>query len=312
MATTTPGAPGTTCRSPRRCRRRAWASTARLARSNRRWRKKTNLSSILEVIDQGLWSADWVAVPTSAGGFDAIFWVFKDALMHKTTGRRWPCSPHEAQLACAKLRSTPSNLTGWPGTVPSKAAEDSLFLTPRLMDLRWAQAAKAGQAIEPRAQNVNGDVAVENGKLNTWVDSQIKPGWLVADPGKIWALTSRLGGTIAGLPTACKHGHNTAWIDYSQLLILVSGWCAVRATGTTDYAPTRTEDVYTSTTMAPLVTADGKPLKFTKQPLPQTPAQKKTAAKQAQLEQDVAERRFRLARIEERTKAADEPLLQTV
>jgi hypothetical protein len=79
------------------------------------------------------------------------------------------------------------------------------------MDIRWAQAKKAAQDIDPQAQNVSGDVAVENGKLNTWVDSQIKPGWLVADPGKIWALNNRMAGkTIAGLPAAINYGWHIA------------------------------------------------------------------------------------------------------
>ncbi len=315
--------------------------------------RKTNLSSILDVIDQGLHQFEWIAIPTSAGGLDAIFWVFKDALMHKGTGRRWPCSPHEAQLACGKIRSTPAGLPGWPTEASSGGgAEDSLFLTPKLMDVRWAQAERAGQAIEPRAQNINGDTAVENGKLNRWVDSQIKPGWLVADPGKIWAIANRMAGVIiAGLPAAINYGwhvqtskvaisrknpkegtwgggpvkpavsppgqwcvqweemgHNTAWIDYSQLLILAAGWCVVRTSGGGTYSAERTEDVYKNTSRAALVTADGKPLTITKQPLPATPAQKKTAAKQAQLQKDLDERRFRTARIEERKKGGTGPL----
>ncbi|MEZ4311947.1 MAG: hypothetical protein R3F14_28295 [Polyangiaceae bacterium] len=89
--------------------------------------RKTNLSSILEVIDQGLSTVDWIAVPVKEGGYEAIFWMFKDALMHKRTGRRWPCSPAEAQMACAKLQSTPSDLPGFPEPVPSKSAEHSIF-----------------------------------------------------------------------------------------------------------------------------------------------------------------------------------------
>jgi hypothetical protein len=102
-------------------------------------------------------------------------------------------------------------------------------------------------------------------------------------------------------------GHNTAWIDYSQLLILVSGWCVVRTSGTTTWTQARTEDIYKGTKDSnhpALVTHDKKALTITKQPLPQTPAQKKTAAKQAQLDQDVAERRFRLARIESKKNPA--------
>ncbi|MEZ4311946.1 MAG: hypothetical protein R3F14_28290 [Polyangiaceae bacterium] len=212
-----------------------------------------------------------------------------------------------------------------------------------MMDYRWAQSKKAGQTVDPVGFNVNGDVAVENGKLNTYVDSKIKKGWLVGDPGKIWALTNRIGPSKAGLPTACnygwhvasskvavkagnpkegtyaggpvkaavaslgefcvqweEHGHNTAWIDYSQLLILASGWCVVKAPGEKDFKPIETAKVYTDPKMFVLVSHDGKPLKFTKQPLTVPKTASKGAAKKAQLEKDLEERRFRLARIESR------------
>lgn len=308
--------------------------------------RKTNLASILDIIDQNKHSFEWIAVQTSEGGFDGMFWVFKDALKEKSSGRRWPTSPHEQQIACTKLQSKPSDLPNFPTEATSSGgSEDSVFLTPKLMDIRWAQAEKAGQAIEPRGQNINGDTAVENDKLNKWVDSQMKAGWTAADPGKIWAIVNRMAGVkIAGLPAAVNYGwhlqstkvtvsktnakegtwgggpvkqaatpagqwcvqweemgHNTAWIDYSQLLILAAGWCCTRTTGSTSWTAERTKDVYKDPNKAALVTADKKPLTITEQPVPAL--SQKTAANQLKLEQDLAERRFRTARIEERKQA---------
>src|SRR5690606_459041 len=122
-----------------------------------------------------------------------------------------------------------------------------------------------------------------------YVNNQIKPGWLVADPGKIWTLSNRLGGMHGTQPWALTYGwhiqsskvkasrkdptvgqwpggpvkraetragqwclqglemaHDTAWIDYSQLLILAAGWCLVRPPGVLKHIAMRTKDVYTS------------------------------------------------------------------
>lgn len=308
--------------------------------------RKTNLSSILDVIEQFQHKFKWVAVPSKVNGMEAIFWVFEDALMHKTTGRRWPCSAHEADIALGMIRSQPDELPGWPLTPAATDRQDSIFLTPMLSDLRWDVADKAGKGIDPQGFNENADVAVENGKLNTHVDKEIKAKGvtgMVGDPGKSWFLSNGLGGSVGGLPRACIYGwhvaksrvtpsstkpnegswsggpvlkgvtadhwvvqpestvHNTAWIDYSQLLILASGWCVVRSSSTDPFQAMKTADLYKSTTFAPLANADGKPLKLTRQPLPKTATEKKEQTKQAKLEEDSREREFRLARIRSRS-----------
>lgn len=118
------------------------------------------------------------------------------------------------------------------------------------------------------------------------------PRRMLADPGKIWVLTNTAGDhyraftTPEGKPT-CKRDpaghratpnygwhrspanirdviqtvgncHNADHIDYSQVFVVVAGWCEVTRPG--ESAPTwmRTAEVYQSDKLHPLVSYEGK------------------------------------------------------
>ena len=69
------------------------------------------------------------------------------------------------------------------------------------------------------------------------------------------------------------HGtHPAAHIDYSQILLLVAGWCIVGSA--TEVVAMLTKDVMTSPTYSELLSHEG-PLQFTRQPF--SPARHKQA-----------------------------------
>lgn len=254
--------------------------------------------SIVELVDKGEAVYQWRQLVVTNKDMSMVghFWIFTDALKDKKTGRRWPCSAAESQIVARKIRTTPNMLPGWvdppvehvPGKDGSKRdPAESLLLTPLLMDLRWAKAFAQGHAIRPYNQNVAGLLAVENEKMSKAVDAdlaKLKGVEWVADPGKIWALSNRLGegkkspgskainygwhwdpklakphqavtsGQFVGQPVGGVH--DAYHIDYSQILLLLAGWCLV---GTKDaVVAMMTKDVLTSTKSTPTVPPGGR------------------------------------------------------
>jgi hypothetical protein len=184
---------------------------------------------------------------------------------------------------------------------PDMGIEGSLLLTPRLYDLRWEQ---AGAQISPCPQDIDRPIVGESARLNRAVNQKIKAVMardglsavpaIVADPGKIWAITGDVyadrvaPGTAYHYKCAVNYGwhghgapllavtpgqtvvqsvgtrHDAAHFDYSQVAVLVAGWCEVTRPG--EAAPTflRTEDVYRDPALCRLVTHDGRPLAVTR------------------------------------------------
>lgn len=263
------------------------------------------LKSIVELVDNGEAVYKWqeLVVTNKEMSMVGHFWIFADALKDKKSGRRWPCSAAEAQIVASKIKTTPLVLPGWvdpavdpmPGKSGSRRdPAESLLLTPKLMDLRWAKAFALGHAIKPHNQNVAGLLAEENDKMNKEVDAdlaKLKGVQWIADPGKIWALSNRLSeGKKNPDSKAINYGwhwdpklakpyqavtpgqfvgqsvggvHDAYHIDYSQILLLVAGWCLI---GTKDaVVAMMTKDVLASSTFSVLVSHEGV-LQYTKQP----------------------------------------------
>jgi hypothetical protein len=120
---------------------------------------------------------------------------------------------------------------------------------------------------------------------------------LLGDPGKIWAITNDIGADrTSSSGTRYKAAVNYGWhaskgwpgqkyqastrgqlvaqplpgtahsaqhIDYSQVCLLVAGWCEITLPGAPSPVWKRTEDVYRDPTLCKLVTHDGKPLRVT-------------------------------------------------
>lgn len=191
---------------------------------------------------------------------------------------------------------------------PDMKPVPSMLLTPKLYDIRWA---KAQAQITPCNQDINKPIVGESAKLNKCVNEQInkfmkKAGTsstipnIVADPGKIWAVTNDIyankeetvtrkdGSTYQYKYKAAVnygwHGknqqsqavtpgqtviqsvgtrHDAAHIDYSQVAVLIAGWCEVKKPGEAKFSFMRTETVYRDATLCKLVTHDGKALTVT-------------------------------------------------
>ncbi|MEZ4299446.1 MAG: hypothetical protein R3B70_31130 [Polyangiaceae bacterium] len=238
-----------------------------------------------------------------------IFWMFQDALVNKN--RSWlrlPCSAAEAELAARKIKKKPSELGGWPKGVPSDGeARRSFFLTPKLMDIRWIQTRDKKANIDPCPQDINAPIWGTSVKMNRCVEKQANPIDTVADPGKIWAVSNRLGTKVNNLDRAINYGwhvnikpHETQWrgtpayvgvtpglrllqseggthdcyhIDYSQILLLVAGWCVVEDPKGSTPKRMKTEEVYADKDLSELVNHDGA-LKHVTQPFDQAAHEK--------------------------------------
>ena len=109
----------------------------------------------------------------------------------------------------------------------------------------------------------------------------------IGDPGKIWAITNRMYVSRAdnGQPSAINYGwhgpngklrsaipgltciqsvgtrHDDRHFDYSQVCVLVAGWCEVSEPGQSAPTWVKTESVYTTARLCKLVTEDGTPLR---------------------------------------------------
>ena len=257
--------------------------------------------TVVEVIDRGDAQYDWWGFNVESKDYIATFYTFIDALKDRTTGLRLPCRAAEAQQAADRIKARPKDLPGW-YQPPDGDPLPSLLLTPKLLDMRWAGAAVQKQIADPCPQNVAGILAEESKKLNKCLTGQVSSsGKWVADPGKIWALTNQLGGTIGRGDRAVNYGwhvhasrvkngkwngigleasgtkgqwviqgpgtrHDAYHIDYSQILLLVAGWCQVIFPGEENPRTMKTADVYRSKDLAHLVTYDGAPLRLIRQP----------------------------------------------
>jgi hypothetical protein len=147
--------------------------------------------------------------------------------------------------------------------------------------------------------NVKQGLSIASNRYNTLVNeaahrishADTTPRRLLADPGKIWAMTNTAGDRYKAYHTpegrlTCKRDpageratpnygwhrtpgnvrdviqtvgscHGAGHIDYSQVFVVVAGWCEVTRPGG---APTweRTAEVYQSDALHPLVSYEGK------------------------------------------------------
>jgi hypothetical protein len=262
----------------------------------------SRLPSVVDLIDSGEGLYNFMPITATNGTAKGVFWVFVDALTDKL-GRRIPCSAAEAQQAADHLKVASSSLREWDGS--SESELPCVLLTPKLMDIRWDYCDKAGMSIDPCPQNIKGLIVAENAKMNACVESHVtNPADAVADPGKIWALSNRLGDKIGVLDRAINYGwhvqpakvvggywhgvrvydavtrgqlllqseggaHDAYHIDYSQILLLVAGWCRITKPGETTATTMKVTDVYKDQTLSKLCTHDG-PLKLVSQPFNKT------------------------------------------
>ncbi|HEX8106958.1 MAG TPA: hypothetical protein VF516_04475 [Kofleriaceae bacterium] len=173
------------------------------------------------------------------------------------------------------------------------APEPCLLLTPYLYARRYQQ---VSCKIDPVGRDPGAPIVGEAAKHNQYLnqkttafmrarnDSYRVPS--IGDPGKIWAITNQMYVSRArnGQPSAINYGwhgpnatlasviaglkclqsvgttHDDRHVDYSQVCVLVAGWCEVTEPGQSAPAWVKTESVYTSARLCKLVTEDGKPL----------------------------------------------------
>jgi len=222
--------------------------------------------------------------------------------------RNWrlPCSPKQAQEAAALLWVGQADLPGARAASSSTETRGSLMLTPKLYDERYRQ---ADLKIAPQTSDGGVSLMVMNNKqglsaasnrYNTLVNEAAHrishadpaPRRMLADPGKIWALTNTVGDHYKAFTTpegkpSCKAdpaGHratpNYGWhkspsnirdviqtvgnchdaghIDYSQVFVVVAGWCEVTRPGQSAPTWVPTAEVYQSDELHPLVSYEGK------------------------------------------------------
>jgi hypothetical protein len=180
-----------------------------------------------------------------------------------------------------------------------------LMLTMKLMARRYQWAKKQRNIVDPCPEDVAGLLIVESRRMNKEIDDQLKalgasPGQWVADPGKIWAIENGMSddgsvavnygwhveeskldrnGKFRGIDVSINaavpgmkclqsvgYQHSAYHIDYSQILLLVAGWCQVAGPEDDRMHAMKTADVYKSKKFAPLVARDSLPLRLTKQP----------------------------------------------
>ena len=222
--------------------------------------------------------------------------------------RNWrlPCTPEGAQDAAALLRMGQADLPGARATSSSTERLGSLLLTPKLYDERYRQAdlkiapqASSG-GVSLMTMNAKQGLSIASNRYNTLVNEAAlrithadrAPRRMLADPGKIWALTSTTGeryksfhtpeGRLtckpdpAGVRATPNYGwhksptnihdviqspgncHGKGHIDYSQVFVVVAGWCEVTRPGQSAPTWVRTAEVYQSDELHPLVSPGGK------------------------------------------------------
>lgn len=284
---------------------------------------KRKLPTVDSVVQSGKAVVDFVPIETSftdkAGRvIEGRFWVTADAIKWEVpttpewswweesedplTGKRrmcrLPCCALEAQAAADRVYRRQAELAGRRTATNSKDAAPSLLLTPRLYDLRWAQ---ADLRIDPCSGHIDKPLAVGSNKMNKCVNDAARRIFalpsvfghtppLLADPGKIWAITNDVYAKKAkdGNSAAVNYGwhvtkswrdkksaavtpgqfvvqgpgtaHGAQHIDYSQVCVLVAGWCEIVEPGLPPEWKL-TMDVYTHPALCKLVTHDGRPLR---------------------------------------------------
>ncbi len=175
--------------------------------------------------------------------------------------------------------------------------EPCLLLTPYLYSRRYQQ---MRCQVNPVGRDTSKPIVGESAKHNQYLNQEIKKFMQarnnpyavpsLGDPGKIWALHNRMYVSKAdnNLPSAINYGwhgpksssqavvpalkliqsvgtrHDDAHLDYSQVCVLVSGWCEVTGPGQNEPQWMRTEAVYRSPTLCRLATHDGEPLSKTR------------------------------------------------
>lgn len=222
--------------------------------------------------------------------------------------RNWrlPCKPEEAQEAAALVRMGQADLPGARATSSSTERTPSLLLTPKLYDERYRQAdlkiapQTSADGVSLMTVNKKQGLDIASIRYNTLVNeaafrishAERTPRRMLADPGKIWALTNTAGERYKAFHTpegklTCKpdpageratpnygwhrspanihdviqppgNCHGKGHIDYSQVFVVAAGWCEVTRPGQSAPAWVRTAEVYQSDELHPLVHPGGK------------------------------------------------------
>lgn len=233
---------------------------------------------------------------------DDVMVIKHGALRQDVRRRLWrlPCTAREAQHAADLLQTGQRELAGATAAASSSARQPSLLLTPHLYDLRFAQADLriAPQHAGLMKMNATKGLLVASVEYNRRVNREAKRVLdsggtgprrhpeLLADPGKIWAITHDIGTVRTTTcenpprPTrfrfAVNYGwhqpsggkilqdqgrcHDAAHSDYSQILVVVAGWCELTRPGASGPVWIQTATVYTSAELGPLVTGGGPAL----------------------------------------------------
>lgn len=211
---------------------------------------------------------------------------------------RLPCSARHGEDAARLVKMRQSQLQGAEAERRSRWGKRSLQITAHLYNLRYQQAdlkirpqtglmtMNANQGLIPASVEYNHRVNAEADRVFNSSSSgpRLFPE-LMADPGKVWVIDRKMG-KVRKLtcedpprPTnfrqAVNHGwhkpggkriqnrgtcHGASHIDYSQICMLVAGWCEVKKPGK-DPKWFRTWRVYRSRKYSPLVTGGGERLK---------------------------------------------------
>ena len=213
---------------------------------------------------------------------------------------RLPCSATDSQAAAdliamsqaELLELAPNNMAARYPPRPDDRGMASILPTKRLYDALYMQAdvriqyqyvdemnkRSAEDMSSEYNKRVNGQIAAAVKKA-----SRAEPIGSLGTPGKIWAAHEDMDrwqwsvdgaywyraainyGFHEGWATPVAHQtpgsqHDTEHLDYSQILILVAGWCLVMGPDDKDYAWRQTAEVYTSSKYVPLVAQAGRPL----------------------------------------------------
>lgn len=210
---------------------------------------------------------------------------------------RLPCDALQSQAAADMVFITQEELldttadgmrTQFPPT--TKVALPCVLPTPRLYDalylgadVRMKFVDVKGMDDRSRANMANEYNDRVNQELRAKVAGRSTPVKSLGTPGKIWAahpdierwqweehghfwyVCSINYGFHTGKATAEAFQtpgsrHNTAHADYSQILVLVAGWCLVMGPNDKHFVWKPTADVYRSQDYAPLIRSIGRPL----------------------------------------------------
>lgn len=253
---------------------------------------------VLQLVKEGLARYEWTTVTSKHGELQLRIAVLADAMkfdgMPELNWHREPRSDF----------ATPSPGETYDGVRLPVTAEElqqigdlvgASLLTPRVIDLIWLQASvKFDANINTGPPSYDIAATMDITHLHGLIEADIERvggSGLVSCVGKYWCLTNVLEqkGMVEGDWAACNYGwfqvaapsngvtpgtklwqtrgyrHNKVHIDPSQTIRLMGNWPELSRDGGETWEHVFMSDVMADPELAPLITADGKPLTYTRQ-----------------------------------------------